>query len=54
MSSFNVRLPQAPIAWSKAWADRSFNTIELLINQVRLSSQSNSEQTSEREIWLFS
>jgi hypothetical protein len=54
MSSFNLRLPQPPVSWSKAWADRAFNTIELLMNQVRISSESAAVQTSERQLWFIS
>ncbi len=54
MSSFNVRLPQSPVNWSKSWGDRAFSTIEILINQVRISSESNSIDASERKVWFLS
>jgi len=54
MSSINVRLPQAPDSWSKAWADRTFSTIELLFGQIGASSEENAKQDSERQGWFLS
>jgi len=54
MSLFTARLPQAPSNWSKAWADRSFSTIELLMSQISVSAEENSKETSERQGWFLS
>tara|TARA_R110000765_G_scaffold101133_1_gene189222 strand:+ start:1257 stop:1421 length:165 start_codon:yes stop_codon:yes gene_type:complete len=54
MTSFNVRLPQSPANWSKAWADRTFSTIGALINQAKISSEGDSIGASEKNSWFLS
>jgi len=47
------RIPQSPSNWSKGWADRLVNTLELLFTQVSDSTQNNSEVKSDAQVWFL-
>lgn len=53
MSTIDTRLPTAPAEWSKSWADRFSNVVQLAINSIGNSAQNNAEEASDRKIWFF-
>jgi hypothetical protein len=47
------RIPQSPQEWSKGWADRLVNTLELIFSQVSDSAQENAQNTSNAQAWFL-